>query len=320
MNHKNTLFYLLAFLCNMPVAQAAPLTKEAFETMTRPIAFNRAGLELFFIEQFNVPTYTEHILPSHFGHLAHFLHYSNTIVEPYDFVLTVFDIFHTRMKDTHWVNALSFSLLLEQLPRYLQTMCMQKEQETLQESIKDILYKRFISRFTKYSQNPLDGINTFDTFLNTIDEVINPTAQEISELVTKAAQKRPVTDLQNIVSRFIESALEKIVWNPQTQQDSWDCVCILAEQINHLHTCGIIQSSKTVNHLYWSLLYRYGYFLRSTKDILVPALFDYIKEDLAARHHDWLATPEVEGFLTPKKDYLKYIIWECIAEKEMQRQ
>ncbi len=318
MIHKNHFYFLSIFFVTTPL-HAAPLNKTSFETLTRPIIFNKAGLELFFIEQFNMPGYTEHILPSHFGHMAHFLHFSNTIAEPYDFVLTVFDIFHTRMKDCHWVNALSFSLLLDQLPRYIQQLCMQKEHEELTATIKDILYKRFISRFTKFSQNPMDGINTFDTFLSTMDEVINPTALEISELVTKATQKRPVADLQNIVSRFIESAVEKIVWNPHTQEDTWDSVCMLAEQITYLHTCGIIPSSKTVNHLYWSLIYRYCYFLRSTKDIINEKLFDYIKNDLAGGQQQWLDIPETEEMLTPKKEHLKYVIWECIAAIEISK-
>lgn len=293
-------------------------TKETLSSLTTPIVFTRIGLESFFVDQFSSPLYTELVLPSHFGHLAYLLHYSSNVQEPYDFVLSVFDIFHTRMKDCHWVNALSFSLLLNQLPDYLQDMCMQKEQELLEQSIKDIIYKRLLSRFTKISRNPLDGVSPIDTFLETIDHIVDPTAREISELITQAAQKRPVRELQDIVTRFIESALEKIVWNPQTQQDSWDSLCILAEQIGHLHDCGLIHSPKTANHLYWSLLYRYGYFLQSTKDVLKPELFDYIKADVAMHEYAWLSTPESEEFLTPKKEYLKYILWECVAQKEAQ--
>ncbi len=297
---------------------AVKINRETLLGLTAPIVFTRLGLESFFIEQFNSPLYTQAVLPSHFGHLAYLLHYSSNVEEPYDFVLGVFDIFHTRMKDCHWINALSFSLLLDQLPGYLQDMCVQKEQEKLEKSIRDVLNKRFFDRFTKFSNNPMDGVNSFDTFMSTLDEVVNPTAREIAELVAKAAQKRPVHELQNVVSRFIESALEKIVWNPQTQHDSWDSLCILAEQIHQLHECGIIYSTKTLNHLYWTLLYRYGYFLRSTKDILNPEVFEYIKADIANHHYEWLGTAEAEEFLTPKKDYIKYVLWECITDREAQ--
>jgi hypothetical protein len=295
---------------------AQRVSKETLLTLTAPIEFTCIGLDGFFRQQFASPLYTEYVLPSHFGHLAYLLHYSSNVQEPYDFVLGVFDIFHTRMKDCHWVNALSFSLLLDQLPGYLQDMCIQKEQEELEKSIEEVIYKRLFARFTKLSNNPMDGINSMDTFLETIDQVVKPTAREISELVTKSAQKRQVRELQDIVTRFIESALEKVVWNPQTQHDSWDSLCILAEQIHQLHNCGIIHSPKTLNHLYWTLLYRYGYFLRSTKDILNPEVFEYIKADIAMHEYGWLATAEAEEFLTPKKEYLTYVLWECITDRE----
>lgn len=294
------------------------ISRETLSTLTTPIAFTRIGLESFFVEQFNSPLYTQCVLPSHFGHLAYLLHYSSNVNEPYDFVLGIFDIFHTRLKDCHWVNALSLSLLLDQLPCYLQDMCIQKEQEELEKAIQDVLYKRLFARFTKISGNPMDGINSMDTLVETLDQVVNPTAREISELVTKAAQKRPVRELQDIVTRFVESALEKIVWNPQTQHDSWDSLCILAEQIRQLHECGIIHSVKTVNHLYWTLLYRYGYFLQSTKDLLNPEVFEYIKTDITMHQYEWLTTAESEDFLTLKKEYLKYILWECITDRQAQ--
>jgi hypothetical protein len=295
---------------------AQKITQETLTTLTLPIDFTRTGLQSFFVDQFNSPLYTEYILPSHFGHLAYLLHYSSTVHEPYDFVVGVFDIFHTRMKDCQWVNALSLSLLLDQLPKYIQEMCREKEQEPLEKSIEEILYKRLFSRFTKLSNNPMDGVNNLETLLETMDQIVKPASHEISELVTKAAQKRPVKELQDIVTRFIESALEKVVWNPQTQHDSWDSLCILAEQISQLHDCGIIYSAKTVNHLYWTLLYRYGYFMRSTKDMINPEVFDYIKSDIALHQYNWLCYPEAEDFLTTKSDYIKYLMWECIAERQ----
>ncbi len=304
-------------LASLSMHAAHTLNSEKLEIFTRPVVFNRAGLEIFFAEQFNNPVYVEHILPSHFGHLAHFLHFGKSLADPYDFVMTVFDIFHMRLKGTHWVNALSLSLLLEQLPFYLHDICISREQERLEETIKDILYRRFIARFSKFAQNPMDGINSFDTFLQTIDEFIDPTASEISHLINQGRQKKPVLELQTLVSRFVESALEKVIWNPQTQHDSWDSVCILAEQINILHASGIINSQKTVNHLYWTLLYRYEYFLRSAKEILNQDVFDYIKNDLAMNDREWLVLAESEEFLTSKKEYLKYVLWECIADKEL---
>jgi hypothetical protein len=316
MNMKRLLF----FITLVPFIQYTycQTKKEAILELTTPIAFTRIGLQSFFTTQFNMPDYTQYVLPSHFGHIASLLHFSKNVNEPYEFILGIFDIFHTRMKDCYWVNALSLSLFLDQLPGYLQEMCTEKEKELLEKAIEEVLYKRLFSRFTKLSNNPMDGINNMDTLLETLDQVVKPTALEISELVTKAAQKRPVRELQEIITRFIESAFEKIVWNPQTQHDSWDSLCILAEQVRQLHNCGIIPSSKTANHLYWTLLYRYGYFLRSTKDILNPEVFDYIKSDIAMHQYDWLATAEAEEFLTPKKEYLKYVLWECIAEREAQ--
>lgn len=295
------------------------LDKQNIEALTTPIVFTRPGLELFFSEQFNSPLYGAHILPAHFGHLAHFLHYSYTLPEPYPFVITVFDIFHMRLKDALWVNALSLSLLLEKLPQYLERLCVQKEQELLQESIKDILYQKFITRFSQLSQNPMDGINPVDTFLQNIDQLVNPAAQEIAALVEKNGQKRPVRELQELVTRFIESALEKVVWNPQSQQDTWDSACLLAEQVRQLHDMGIIYSPQVLNHLYWTIIYRYCHFLRSTKDTLEPFVFEYVQNHIATKEPVWLCGAETEPFLTAKTDYLKAVIWECLAEKAVNR-
>ena len=156
------------------LAHAKHLTQESYALLTQPVAFTRTGVEFFFTSQFNAPEYSECVMPSHFGHLTHFLHYGSTLERPQDFVTTIFDIFHTRMKDTHWVNALAFTLFLEQLPRYTQQLCEDADQHNLKQDIQDILYKRLFARFTQFSNNPMDGINGLDTLVQTIDDIVNP--------------------------------------------------------------------------------------------------------------------------------------------------
>ena len=303
-------------LCTMMVPLNGNARSDELLALTTPITFTRVGLESFFTDQFNSPLYTDAVMPCHFGPLAQLLHFSIGLEDPYDFASRIFDIFHTRLKDCRWVNALSLSLLLQQLPTHLEAMCAPPPEENLEQDIKDILYKNLFSRFTHLTKNPLDALNSIDTLGETLDQIVNPAALEISELVAKAAQKRPAYELQDIVTRFIESALEKVVWNANTQHDTWDSACILAAQLNQLYECNIIRSQKALNHLYWTILYRYGYFLQTTKEQLAQETFEHIKDSLASGRQDWLYTPELEDFLIPKTEYLKYIVWECITERE----
>ena len=74
---------------------------------------------------------------------------------------------------------------------------------------------------------------------------------------------------------------------------------------------GLIYSPKLANHLYWALLYRYGYFLKAMKSQLGQKFFDTIKYDLVRTDYAWLNVPEQEEFLLAKASYLKHIIWEC---------
>ena len=259
--------------------------QELLQRFARPIIFDRANIQTFLTDVFNHRLYGVYCLPSNFMHIADFLSHSTQVEHPRDFSISIFNLFHTRLKESFWVNPYALAQMLEVITQQCAGMCEPTNHTSSRAAIKKALYNAMLSRFHELKKDP-------EYFMTSL-------ANEIIALVEQPEQET-ISELQHTVTRFIESALDKVIWDPREQESCWESCKLIAEQLHALHRAHIIRNETALNHCYWSLVYRFCYFLETTGEHLTPETYSIIKNDLVAKNCSFLALEEQEAFVLSK--------------------
>lgn len=267
--------------------------QELLHQFAQPIIFNRANIQTFLTDVFNHRLYGTYCLPSNFMHIADFLSNSNQVENPREFSLSIFNLFHTRLKESFWVNPYALAQILEVIGQHCAPLCENNNKNQTRAAIKKTLYNALLSRFQELKSDP----EYFMTNLaNEIIAVVEQPEQEI------------IIELQQAIARFIESALDKVIWDPREQESCWESCKLIAEQLHGLHTARILRNETTLNHCYWSLIYRFCYFLETAGEHLSPETYSIIKNDLVAKNCAFLSLEEQEEFVLSKVKRLQLAI------------
>ncbi len=252
--------------------------------------FTRSGFRCFFKHTFNQQLYSQQFLPSCFAHLVDFVEYGRQLNNPESFIVSSFDIFNQRLKEAQWVNPYAFIQLLEQLQELLQTVlrnCTVKQKQAIRNCLKSCLR----DRFQELKANPTQ-------FMDSV-------SQEIFVIAQGNENDPSLKDLQISIIRFLETALNKLIWDFREQQATWETVKVIAQHLEQFTEREIIADAKTLNELYWSLLYRYCYFIDCAGSELTPQTYEVIKQDLMGDTLLFLTLEEQEDFIKTKKKRLK---------------
>ena len=273
-----------------------PVLDEILVSFLKPIKFTRSGMRCFFKHRFNHSIYAKDFLACCFDDLDSFLERAKDIPHPRSYCESVIDIFHQRLKESSWVNPYAFFLLLERLPEHLGSLC---EENLLasQAAIARCLRNALLNRFNELKQTP-------DTFITDV-------SQEIFMITQSSDEEISVRELQHCVRRFLECSLNKIIWDPREGLEAWECFKAIADSLETLRNYGIVTDTKALNHLYWSLLYRYCYFIECAGSEVSAESYKTMQEELSLL--TWLSLEEQEDFILTKKERLK----KALAEGEI---
>jgi hypothetical protein len=271
------------------------------EDFIRPVVFSTVGIKDFFLERFNDTFYVENFLPVCFEHVTDFLHFGLLSKDPRSTALMTLDIFHQRIKECRWVNPFALSLLLKSLPSLLGSLCAD-DTEAQKLRVKGLIYEAIRYRFDLLKDDP-------ESFMNNLADTI---VEDLANPNTTTAQ-----DIQNMMIRFLESTLDKIIWDARDQEYVWESVKLIARQLEILFEHNIIAHEKDLNHLYWSLISRFCYFIELSGNQLSLTCCRTIREDveLCASRAPFLLKEEFEEYSIKKVDRLMEIILPHIAQK-----
>lgn len=286
---------MMLVLSTFSVAAQQMNKQELLQRFAQPITFNRANIETFLTDVFNHQLYGTYCLPSNFMHIADFLSHNKDVEHPRDFAISIFNLFHTRLKESFWVNPYALAQIIEVTAQQCASLCEPVTNQTLHAEVKKTLYNAMLSRFQELKNDP-------EYFMNNL-------AHEIVTVVGQHDQEG-ISELQNSISRFIESALDKIIWDPREQESCWESCKLIAEQLLLLHEARIIRSETVLNQCYWSLVYRFAYFLETAGEHLTPDTYTIIKQDLLAQDCALLKLEEQEHCLQPKAKRLQLAVLE----------
>lgn len=238
-----------------------------FTLLSKEQRFTRSvfseGVIPFFTDVFNDPLYAKDFLPNniHF-HLLEFLHHGNTLGKDAIYIRSVLRLFYNKLKALPYVNSYSFAELLCQLPDALERYFVVDTERVLG-SLKNIMYElqyqAFMNNFAEFKTKP-------ETFLG-----------DLSQQLENAAE------LRKLIILFLESSIDRLIWSPVDQFETWQQVKTISRLLGILHERTIIGDLEDLNSLFVALIERYCYFLDLAGDQISSETYDKIRTDI---HHD----------------------------------
>lgn len=291
---------------SVPTLDYQPTKEEVVNSFLKPVQFSQHGIKNFFSQRFNTKLYSERFLPACFIHVLDWLEYGSQMGKPYSYYESVFNLFHQRLKESEWVNPYALIAFLERLPDFIECL-PEKEHIHVQKKIREELENALITKFSLLKENPA-------AFLNETAEIIAQTSE------STLFEHGSFHHLQNALARFLEGALNKLIWTPHDKIDVWKSVKVLAKKCELLHYYGILENIDDVNRLIWSILYRFGYFLECAGSQLSYSFYRTAQQELRNQNFSFLEIEEQEEWLTTKRAYLDKILTEGVLKSQAYEQ
>jgi len=252
-----------------------------------------------FFDSFNMPAYALDFLPNNFSHMLEFLYQGNKTGKDKLYVKSVLRLFSNKIKSGPYINAYTFSSMLEQLPALLEQHFVIKTDKAL-DSLKDIIYaiqyQSFKEQFPEFKANP-------ESFLS-----------DLSTQIEDAAE------LRKIMAVFLEVSLSKLIWSPTDQIETWHNTKAIADQLAILYKRTIIADLEDLNSLCITLLERYCFFLDIAGSQIDAATFEKIRDDISRCRTPLLDLEEQESLLETKINRFTRCIIELEAKARAREQ
>lgn len=306
-------------LCFAKVSQAAVTSKDAkIDTTITPVAKTiihdatnpfadklkpQSNLSAFHLlhsihRDLQDPKYRQDILPNNFSYMVQLLDYGIKTNQDREYAQNVLRLFSNLLKGSEYVNSYVFGALLEQIPGLLKPYFMGFKFESgsqlilandldmlerLQRMVTSIVYTKFAQDFTNCKTNP-------EQFLNDLTQrIVTATSQEVS-----------IEQLRQVIIRFLEVGLSKLIWSPKDEEKTWESVKTISHNIASLMEYNIIDDLSDVDALYWTLVHRYRYFLELHSTDMPVACYQKIKNDMVNQKLFLFELEEQESFLPTK--------------------
>lgn len=258
------------------------------------------------------PHYRKEILPNDFSYLVNLIECGISTNQPPAYVRSVIKLFSNVLKGSDYVNAHAFFDLITKFPtilphyfslnvstRYLKnhTLFDVHMYDRLQETVNDMLYFKFSTEYDSFKKNPT-------AFLS-----------DVSNLVTDIVQEEVTCEqVRQSIVHFCDIALSKLLWNPQDQEKTWNTTKQIADQLASLLDHNILDDTNDLDDLYWTLLYRYSYFIDLTATDMQPSFYESIRHDITNESITLLELEEQDSIIESKKRHLTRTLMEAEAK------
>lgn len=262
---------------------------------TVSVKFTRSGIKVFLKEIFNRKEYAQEFLPYDFCHLLQFLEYGKSTKQDVIYLQSVIRLFNNKVKACHFVTAYAYLGLLEKLPEFTEPYYKKTSLSSLidtQAAIKKLLYTTFLTRFTFFKQDP-------DSFFTDLSRELIQTVANDTLMNQPLCQEH----FRQLIVRFLDITLNKVIWGTWEIQESWPLVLAIAHKLENLNKQELL-SDDEFDDLLQSLVERFIYFLDLAGSDLTLDIIKYIKEDLQITDCIFNQIEEQEEHLTSKTQRL----------------
>ncbi len=259
------------------------------------------------------PKYRQDILPNNFSYLMQLLEYGEQTKQTREFAQESFSLFSKVLKGSEYVNSYAFSSFVERLPAMLKHYFAGYQLESanhlivendldmlerLQQTVTSIVYSKFTKDFAICKTDP-------EQFLNDLThKIVAATTQEVT-----------TEQLRQIIIRFLEVGLSKLIWNPNEQEKTWESVKSISHHLATLMKSNIVDDLNDVAELFWTLVHRYRYFLELHNTTMPLSFYAKIKRDIRTQKLMLFELEEQEPFLQSKASCLMHTVLTQEAKK-----
>lgn len=261
-------------------------------------------------EELKTIEYRKETLPNDFSYLTYLINFDTQQNQSALYLRSVIKLFSNMLKSCSYINANAFSQLLEKSPDLLSsyfTLRLATEylpdntelyeaslSERFNGTVHGLLYSKFSTEYAFFRQDP-------DEFLKGLSSSITAFAQE--ELTIQQTR-------QDLI-KFYEIALSKLIWDVETQEQTWILTKKIAEQLATLLQRNIIDDSNDLDDLYWTLLTRYCYFIELTATDMPASFFIEIRNDIRNSANVIFAMKEQDFIVESKASYMQRTLIEA---------
>lgn len=275
---------------------------DANASLHAPVRFTNNGIQTFLKQTFNHPEYARQVLAHDFSHFVQFLQHGKRMGQKRSYAKQVIRLFTNRLKSTPFINPYAFSNLLSELSDLLSEYFIIFKLADLDPAkliINDISMNHFAAQFLLFKDNPKQF---FDDLSSQIIDALNNRYQIVEEVTAE--------DLRKSVLIFLEVALNKLVWSPDEQVETWNLCKKIADQLALLMESNIICDPDDLNDLFITLIERYCYFLDVTNNDLPTPFFEKLKQSVATESLVFLEMEEQEQGIETKSERLMRAVLE----------
>jgi hypothetical protein len=269
--------------------------------------------ELFFgLEQCKDSAYRRDIYPFDQSLLLDLIKYANTVNEPKTYIRAVLKFFINIAKDTYYIDAESFSTVLEQFATLLpEHFTSHAYQDYLQHPVNQL---DMLNRLKKINtQILLQNLTTNYAQMRTEPALfVDNLAQQLAQV---GQEELDLARLKFTFMMFLEIHLNKLIWSPDDQIETWQLTKKIANQCAALVEKNVLDDLNDLDDLYWTLIHRYGYFVHLTHTLLNDDLFNSIKYDISRHNIHLFELEEQESCIAKRAECLLEAIMAAQAKK-----
>jgi hypothetical protein len=276
------------------------------DSKSKTAIFNRA-LNKYIKEIYNNKYYSN-FLSQNGTHIVDFLQLSDELNLQTESLYTSLRLFYNKMKSCELIDDTVILQILKPLPIFTEKYFIEKPKvennlKHLKESIKRTIIFKFTEHIADFQSEP------------------NMFISQLSKDISKIAKKELLKDqddkddteirerLRNLIIRFLEIMLEKLIWDYKSYNSVWESVLQIANNLLILTDYGILNHMDDFDDLLWSLTYRFCYFLKISGSYLPVEFYEEVENDIANRTAFFLELEEQdEGIKTKKETILEVLI------------
>lgn len=266
-------------------------------------SFNKSFVK-YIKDIYNEPTYAE-ILSQNGIHLIEFLELSSEMGLNSETTYVCFRLFYNKIKASELVDDTMLNQILPCFPKHLDRLFYSKDRDAkkinltfIKQNLESTLLKKITEELPEFESKP-------DAFTQALaNEIITFIKKETDRAEKSLSKFESRERLRQMIIRFLELSLSKLIWNPKAPESVWQSFLLLANNLQLLGVYDIIEQMDDMDDLLWSLVHRFCYFLDLTGSILPLEVYEEIEHDLQTGTVSFLESQEQDFGIKTKKEIL----------------
>ena len=275
----------------------------AGDLISRTAIFNQTFLQ-YVKEDYNKPELTE-LLSRDGSDITQFLKITTDLNLDDSIAYVGLRLFHNKIKSCDLILGKVTNSIIENFNAYLGRYFddtddnLKTELEIIRKNLEKIILNQLSEQFS--ARESFNKSTIVQQISNDIFALIN---QSFSHLQKKFDDHKTKARLRNLILRFIETLLDKTIWDDNSAEEIWPSFIAISNNIINLASTGIIDHFDDLDDLLWSLTHCFCRYFTSFGISVPTAVYKTIELDLRNNSVSFLEEPEQDECIKTKKDHI----------------